>query len=285
MTQTWTHPGNGSGTYTSKLNKGTLHSTEGGSIEGAIAAYTKHNSWPHKTVDYRKGRRRACLHVDFTEAARALRNTSAPGQTNRAGTIQYEIVGNAERILDQHTEADWIAFGREQIGPDFRACGIPLVCTVTMPTYPPPNGERLGRESTRLTHAEMATTVGLVGHCNWPENTHGDPGPLTAKHYRNGTASAIDLILEGAGATPTPDPEDDMTPEQIAQLDDLAKRVRKLEDGWSLLVAWVKGTFATRKALEIVTAWTKARVDATDADVSDLDTRLGAVETGDPAKG
>lgn len=197
----WTHEGNGSGAYTSTLDKGTLHSTEGGSIEGAIAAYTAHNSWPHKTVDYRTGKRRVCKHVAGSEAARALRNTSAEGQTNRDGTLQYELVGNAAKILEQYGEQDWVDLGRDVIGPDFRQHKIPLVCTVTMPTYPPPNGERLGRESSRLTRAEITAVVGLVGHCNWPENTHGDPGPLTAKHYRGGTVSAIDLILEGAGAT------------------------------------------------------------------------------------
>lgn len=194
-------PGNDAGSYTSTLDKGTLHTTEGGSIDGAVAAYRQHNSWPHKTCDYRKGRRVVSRHNRLDRAARALRNTSAAGETNRDGTLQYEIIGNAAQILEQYDEADWIAFGHDVIGPDFRQCGIPLVCTVTMPTYPPPNGERLGSESTRLSRAEVTKVVGLIGHCNWPENTHGDPGALTAKHYRDGTVSAIDLILEGAGAT------------------------------------------------------------------------------------
>jgi len=194
-------PGNDAGPYTSTLDKGTLHTTEGGSIDGAVSAYRQHNSWPHKTCDYRKGRRVVSRHVRLDRAARALRNTSTPGETNRDGTLQYEIIGNAAQILEQYDEADWIAFGHDVIGPDFRQCGIPLVCTVTMPTYPPPNGERLGSESTRLSRAAVTKLVGLLGHCNWPENTHGDPGPLTAKHYRGGTVSAIDLILEGAGAT------------------------------------------------------------------------------------
>lgn len=196
----WDHPGTGSGSFTSKLDKGTLHSTEGGSIEGAVAAFEAHNSWPHKTVDYHGGRRRVCRHLSFDEAARALRNTSEPGQTNRDGTIQYELVGHAATMLDEYGEQDWIDLGRDVIGPDFRACGIPLECHVTMPTYPPPNGERLGHESTRLSRDQVERVVGILGHCNWPENEHGDPGPLTAKHYRGGTVSAVDLILEGAGA-------------------------------------------------------------------------------------
>ena len=195
------HPGRDAGTFTSTLDKGTLHTTEGGSIAGAVAAFELHDSWPHKTVDYRKGNRDVCVHLRLDRAARALRNTAAAGETNRDGTLQYELVGDAARILEQYDEDDWLALGRDVIGPDFRQCGIPLVCTVTMPTYPPPNGERLGSESTRLSRAEVTKVVGLLGHCNWPENSHGDPGPLTAKHYRGGTVSAVDLILEGAGAT------------------------------------------------------------------------------------
>ena len=194
-------PGRDAGAYTSTLDKGTLHTTEGGSIAGAVAAFRQHDSWPHKTCDYRKGRREVSRHLPLNRAARALRNTGAAGETNRDGTLQYEIVGDAAHILEQYDEADWIAFGHDVIGPDFRECGIPLECHVTMPTYPPPNGERLGQESTRLTRAQITKVVGLVGHCSWPENVHGDPGPLTAKHYRGGTVSAIDLILEGAGAT------------------------------------------------------------------------------------
>lgn len=219
IAQTLDAPGRGSGSYTSPLDKATLHSTEGGSIEGAIAAYRQHSSWPHKTVDYRKGRRRVALHVDLAQAARALRNTATPGETNRDGTIQYELVGNAASILSQYDEADWLALGADVIGPDCRRMGIPLICSVTMPTYPPPNGERLGRESTRLTRAEMDRTTGLVAHANWPENTHGDPGPLTAPHYRGGTVSAVDLILEGAGATTKPPIQEDEMPtaEEIAE--------------------------------------------------------------------
>lgn len=218
ITEQWTHDGNDAGSYTSPLDKATLHSTEGASIEGAISSYEIHNSWPHKTVDYRKGHRRVCVHNPLDRAARALKNTAAAGETNRDGTLQYELVGQAEQILAQYDEQDWIDLGHDVLGPDLRACGIPLVCTVTMPTYPPPNGERLGHESTRLTRAAVAAIVGILGHCNWPENEHGDPGPLTAKHYRGGTISAIGLILEGAGAVPPhhhPDWSDMATRDEI----------------------------------------------------------------------
>jgi hypothetical protein len=238
IAQEWSAPGNDSGAYTSDLDKATLHSTEGGSIEGAIAAYRANNSWPHGTIDYRHGRRRIARHLRHDRAARSLRNTTAPGQTNRDGTLQYELVGNAAQILAQYDENDWIALGADIIGPDCRAAGIPLVCQVTMPTYPPPNGERLGRESTRLTHAQMAGIVGLVGHCNWPENTHGDPGPLTQPYYRNGTTSAIDLILEGAGATIDP-PKGPLMALTDAEQTELLTKVRDLHRETGLIAGFV----------------------------------------------
>lgn len=234
MMQVIDAPGNGSGAYTSPLDKITWHSTEGGSIEGAIAAYQANNSWPHKTIDYRNGRRRVAIHLPLSVAARSLRNTSAPGQTNRDGTVQYELVGNAAQILEQYHEADWLALGADVVGPDARAAGVPLVCTVTMPTYPPPNGERLGRESTRLTHAQMAGTVGMVGHSNWPENTHGDPGSLTQPYYRSGTVSAMDLILAGAGVT---EQEDEMTPEDREMLSEVHTWLRELHADYGRSVA------------------------------------------------
>lgn len=194
MTDIWTHAGNNAGSHMAPVRKLTLHTTEGSSIEGAIGAYGSNNGWPQKTIDYRQGRRRCCTHLPLTVAARTLKNTSTHGQTNRAGTVQYELVGSAAKILDQMTEADWLALGRDHVGPDCRSIGVPLVCQVA---FAPPN------RSVRMTHAQIDRVQGLVGHQHWPENDHTDPGDLTAKRYRGGTGSAVDLILEGAGATKT----------------------------------------------------------------------------------
>lgn len=132
-------------------------------------------------------------------------------------------------------------------------------------------------------HDGIAEAVAWLGCTR--TNAHRDwkptqcPGDQLARLAHSGRFLAAPEPID---PIPTPDPEDDMTPEQIAKLEALEGRVKKLEDGWALLVAWVKGNFATSKALGIVTAWVKDRITATDAEVTDLDARLDAVEAGDP---
>lgn len=245
VTDAWTRAGNSSGTWSDEPDKGTFHTTEGGSIEGAIAAYVKNNSWPHKTVDYRAGRRRICTHLPVTVPARSLRNNPGGIQTNRDGTLQWELVGNAASILDQYQEQDWLDLGADVIGPDCRAAGVPLTCTLTFHPYPPDDGHRLGREPWRLRGEDCDNYQGLMGHQHWDENSHGDPGDLSAKHYRHGTTSAIDLILEGAGTNPT-----NPTQEPLMVTDDDAKKIRAIVaselDNRGLATDPVKGTFGKR---------------------------------------
>lgn len=196
-------PGNDAGPYTTVLDKITNHTTEGVSIPGAIAAYRQHNSWPHMTVDYRKGRRDVSRHLSLSVAARALRNTKEPGQTNRAGTVQIEIVGSAQRILDQYDAEDWTDFGRDIIGPIIDEYPtIPAVAPLEFHPYPPDGGHRLGTEPWRVV-TETSGHKGIIGHQHWRENVHGDPGALSAPVYDG--RSAIDLIIDGAtSVTPTP---------------------------------------------------------------------------------
>jgi len=216
-------PGRSAGNHRRIVDKLTLHSTEGSSIAGAVAAYRAKDGWPHKTIDYRGGRRDAAVHLPLTVAARTLRNGDDPGETNRAGTIQYELVGSAGRILEQYDEADWIALGRDHVGPDCRAMGVPLIVPIPFHPYPPDGGHRLGREPWRIV-TERSGHRGIVGHQHWADdNSHGDPGDLTKKHYRGDTVSAMDLIFEGAGVLPhrptTPAP----TPEPTQEADTMAK--------------------------------------------------------------
>lgn len=86
--------------------------------------------------------------------------------------------------------------------------------------------------------------------------------------------------------TPTPDPEDiDVT--KAAELEDriakLEGRTSRLEKGWEILVQWVKDNYAPMKALQIVTAFFKGKVETTDAEVADLDKRLDEIEAHEPS--
>ena len=49
---------------------------------------------PHFTIDLRDGE--IHQHISLAEAARALKNTSGGVETNRAGTIQIEIIGTCD---------------------------------------------------------------------------------------------------------------------------------------------------------------------------------------------
>ncbi len=225
----------GSGAYTSPVDLLTLHTTEGNGIEGARSTLNQHGSQPHVLVEARaaKGRRKIQM-VDLDRAAKALRNQAGGIQTNKNGTLQIELVGFAAHP-ENLTEDDWLWFGREVVGPMCRAKGIPLQAPLGFHPYPPP-GHQLGREPWRVVGDDGDTIQGIVGHQNWRENVHGDPGDLSAPLYRSGTTSAIDLILEGADAPtptpPTPKPEGllmALTDDEQAEL--LAK-IRDLHEQW-----------------------------------------------------
>lgn len=184
--------GNDSGTYTTAVDKFLIHTTEGGSIEGAISAYRANNSWPHLTVDCRFGRPYVrCGHLDLNVPARALRNESGGVQTNRDGVIQIEVVGTATRPGD----IDWAWFGENVLGPIAGLKGIPLESTVPWVPYPASYGVNAAQ---RLSPAGWTAYRGVLGHQHAPENSHGDPGAIpivTALAAAGGTTPEADMPL------------------------------------------------------------------------------------------
>lgn len=188
--------GNDSGTWAADNEdapKIVLHSTEGPTISSALGAYRKNNSWPHLTVD--PSRRRRVQHVPLDRPARALRNTSRPGQTNREGRVfQVEIVGRARTMRDlPGDQLDWL--GAEVVGPLARATGTPLVSSVEF--LDERAGFTLASEDARqrLTAAAWDTYSGVLGHQHVPENTHWDPGAID-----------INRILTAARGSTAPTP-------------------------------------------------------------------------------
>lgn len=182
-------PGVGSGSWASDdedAPKIVWHTTEGGSIGGAVAAFTAHRSWPHLTVD--PVRRRRVQHVSLLEAARALRNTSTPGQTNReARVFQIEVVATAHDPAKAPAgqtsvasltgdELDWL--GTHVLAPLAKATGTPLTTGVEF--FGESCGFTLASETARqrMTTAVWDTYRGICGHQHVPENQHWDPGPL-----------------------------------------------------------------------------------------------------------
>lgn len=179
-----------------------LHKTQGNGVDAAIA--TLHAKGAESTfvteIRASRGRRRVQL-VSLHRAAKSLANKPGGVQTNREDVVvQDEIVGFSEvsNELD-YTEADWLWYGR-QLRPVFELLAIPKVA-LPFHDYPPEDGHRLGREPWRLSPAAWVAYSGLCGHQHAPENVHGDPGNLSRPIYRNGTTSALGLILEALGAS------------------------------------------------------------------------------------
>lgn len=177
--------GNSAGPYTSPVDKFLIHTTEGGSIESAVAAYRGSNSWPHLTVECRFGKRyRRCGHLDMNTAARSLKNMSGGVETNTDGVIQVEVVGYAT----QPELIDWEWFALNVIEPICQPLMIPCISPVDWPPYPDSYGKTAAQ---RLSPAQWTDYKGILGHMHAAENDHGDPGAIP-----------IDLILS---ALPTGD--------------------------------------------------------------------------------
>lgn len=170
-----------------------LHSTEGSTIEGAVAAYRKNNSWPTLTVDC--GRRRVVRHLPDTVAARSLRNAPGGVETNREGDvlIQVELVGFAERpeSIGDAAALDW--FGRTVVGPLCARNRIPLTSTARWAPYPASYGVAAPQ---RLQAAAWRAYNGILGHQHVPENTHGDPGAINISRILAAAKGKDDDVTE-----------------------------------------------------------------------------------------
>ncbi len=181
--------------------KGVAHTTEGGSIEGAVRAYRTNRSWPHITADRRT--RRVVQHLPLNKPARALKNRPGGAETNREPkVIQIELVGfAAESHLWSEDDLKWL--GQVVFGPVSRMAGIPLTTSVVF--FGQGAGWILATPTARqrLSAAAWDKYRGWLGHQHVPENDHWDPGALN-----------MSAILKYASL----DQEPEMTPEQFKLL-------------------------------------------------------------------
>lgn len=201
-----------------------LHTTEGGSTEGAVGAYRSHGGWPHFTVDPKI--RRRVQHYELNVSSRALANASGGVETNRANVINIEIVGFATQT--PAWSAEWLRWlGTDVLAPIRAVCPFDLVAPHFVP-YPQSYGYRAMQ---RFDSMRWLGFSGLVGHQHAPENDHGDPGAL----------DVTEIIAAMRGTAPAPtrrfkvnaivsDPVSGET--QIAELrDDLNVWLRNIKTG------------------------------------------------------
>lgn len=187
----------------------TGHSTEGppGSIEGARATLHARSAESNVLAEHRAtvGRKVYQL-VDLARASKALRNTAVPGQTNKAGTVQLELVGRAVDPVDGTTAEDWYWLGQTVIGPMGKLVGVPMVFPFRTYPYPPTRWnppQYLGSEYWR-TLTDRSLERGIVVHAHWTENSHGDTGDWHSTDARLGHRSPAQLILAGADSISLP---------------------------------------------------------------------------------
>lgn len=157
--------GNSAGAFTGGGNKLCLHTTEGSTIEGAVGAYRKNNSWPHFTID--PVRKRKMQHLEVNVAARSLSNNPSDGyEVGRANVVQVEITGFSKDAPNWPKERlDWIAGVLSEIRKHF---SFPLFHPVF----------KVG--ATVFSDRDWVSYTGIVGHQHAPDNKNGhwDPGAL-----------------------------------------------------------------------------------------------------------
>ena len=146
------------------------HSTEGSTIEGAISAYRAKRSAPHFTID--PGRDRIVQHISVFKAGRALQHPAGTPETNRARTIQVEIVGFASQ-MQQLSGGQLKSLARLARWIE-RNAGVPSTCSVDFVRFP-------SGVPKRLQGPRWLDYSGHHGHMHVPSNDHEDPGALAIR--------------------------------------------------------------------------------------------------------
>jgi hypothetical protein len=148
--------------------RGVLHTTEGGTLEGAIESFKSTNYWPHFTIDPKT--LRIVQHISLHIGSRALTDKVTP--ENAARCIQIEIVGFASQTPTWAPEQ--LAFISDVLRQIEDAVPIPRV-----------SGRRFldaaGVSATprnRMSASEWKTFSGWCGHQHCPGETHWDPGAI-----------------------------------------------------------------------------------------------------------
>ena len=139
------------------------HTTEGATIEGALATYPVTGAFPHFTVDDKQ----ILQHLDTSRSSTALKNLPKGVETNKDGAIQIEVVGFAAKPKKRATLKNiaklcrWIE-ENHQVATEW------------------PNGFPKSPNIPANQHNRDADTwntrSGHYGHSQVPENTHVDPG-------------------------------------------------------------------------------------------------------------
>lgn len=185
-------PGVGTAPFTAETQprwKLLVHTTEGASYAGARSAYVRNRYAPNLTVGPHPSKAETVhtwQHLPLDSRSTTLADDPGGIRTNRDHVVQVEIVGFADLKqaaryapwLGVDAWPDWYKAGVGRVLRDvMRLCGIPARCTVRWVPYPQSYGEQAAQ---RLSSTEFDAYAGILGHQHAPENSHGDPGDLSA---------------------------------------------------------------------------------------------------------
>lgn len=161
---TWHPMSGGAGAFLGGPFRIVLHTTEGSSVQGALAALKSAKSDSHFVA----GDDGIVQLIDTSESARSLQNAAGGVQTNRLSAIQIEMVGDAARrksmAMLSHVRrlCRWIE--REHGVPHAWPAGLPMPMTYAE-----------AQRKTARPISVWSSQGGYYGHSQVPENSHWDP--------------------------------------------------------------------------------------------------------------
>lgn len=173
-----------SGGYRGGPWRGVIHSTEGTTAAGAVAAYRANDVSPHFTVSWEAGALLVLQHIPIDRSASALKHPAGTVETNRMSAVQVEVVGFATQaphwptpLLDGlRVLMEWI---EAQTGIRPQAPGF----------VPYPNSYGL-HNGVRFTDSQWGAFNAWCGHMHVPRNLHGDPGLIDINYLLQRTPPA-----------------------------------------------------------------------------------------------
>lgn len=189
-------PGKDCGFHVAGPYRFVLHSTEGATAYGAIAAFQDNDSWPHFLISDETGTVQVWQFMDLDVGARSLEHRPGTIETNLHSAVQIEIVGHA---VSEPVASPVLLAGLRRLLEwcSFRT-NAKLTSNVQWKPYPASGGDQNG---IRLTDQQWAAYNGVCGHMHVPNQEHGDPGAINISALLE---PPLEVSIEGVIVTDVP---------------------------------------------------------------------------------
>lgn len=172
-----------------------LHTTEGTTLPGYDNGYKA----PHVTYDPET--RTFYQHREFGDAARALLNVDGGVQTNRARSLQLEIITCSDKAWATKIGGDWVGDLPESAYLDLadfvRWCHLEFGIALRWPNRRAFSSAEANASGFRMSESTWTSFDGVCSHQHVTENIHWDTGALDIAHILD-LAEEADLPLNDA---------------------------------------------------------------------------------------